>query len=242
MLPKKRIGHLAKGFFDGETAFLIGNGPSLNLHSRQEFQQLATRVTFGSNAIYLNYQLMGFLPTFFMVEDTLVAEDRAKDIISLRGPTKIFGEHLRYCLGADRQAVWANIHFRYDRYPNFPNWGDDWDSGFWVGGTVSYLHMQLAAFLGVQTLVLVGFDHEYHVPDGTALDGNTYTSQSEDPNHFNPDYFGPGKRWHRPQLDRMELAYERAKIEFENRGRRILNATIGGGLNVFDRTDLSNHL
>ena len=58
---------------------------------------------------------------------------------------------------------------------------------------------------------------------------------SDDPNHFNKEYFGKGKRWHDPMLDRMELAYNKAKTSFEDDGRSIINATVGGKLEIFDR-------
>jgi hypothetical protein len=67
--------------------------------------------------------------------------------------------------------------------------------------------------------------------------GNTITSTRADVNHFHADYFGEGKRWHLPRVDRMERAYVRARNTFEADGRRILNATKGGRLEVFPRVD-----
>ncbi|MFH0880095.1 MAG: hypothetical protein V2A34_10320, partial [Lentisphaerota bacterium] len=58
--------------------------------------------------------------------------------------------------------------------------------------------------------------------------------------HFHPDYFGKGFRWHIPRVDQMEVGYRLAKDAFERHGRKILNATAGGKLEVFDRVDVSS--
>ena len=58
---------------EGQRAFIIGNGPSLN---QCNLSLLRNEVTFGVNAIYLNRAKMGFYPTYYVVEDEFVAEDR----------------------------------------------------------------------------------------------------------------------------------------------------------------------
>ena len=65
----------------------------------------------------------------------------------------------------------------------------------------------------------------------------TITSTDDDPNHFHPDYFGKGKKWHDPQLDQVRTCYEYAKNVFEEHGRRIYNASKGGKLEVFPRVE-----
>ncbi|MCK4829996.1 hypothetical protein KA005_80495 [bacterium] len=111
------------------------------------------------------------------------------------------------------------------------------DEMVWVGGTVSYICLQLAYYMGFSDVYLIGFDHNYTKPDNVITDGTEWTSQGDDPNHFHPGYFGKGKRWHDPRVDRMEMAYKKAQIYFAADGRKICNATVGGCLEVFDRVD-----
>ena len=212
-------------------AFLIGNGPSLK---QLDLTVLRDEITFGVNAIYLNQAEMGFLPTHYVVEDSFVAEDRAAEILSLRGPQKWFGNYLQYCLG-DADANWLNVLVDYRNYPGFPHFSEDALRAVWVGGTVSYVCMQLAFYMGVETLYLVGFDHSYQIPDSGIRNGNEILSTGDDPNHFHADYFGKGYRWHDPMVERMEEAYVRAKATYEQHGRRIFNASAGGKLEVFPR-------
>jgi hypothetical protein len=60
-------------------------------------------------------------------------------------------------------------------------------------------------------------------------------STGDDPNHFAPNYFGKGFRWHLPDLEGSELAYRVAKHIFAMNGRKIFDATINGKLDVFPK-------
>lgn len=216
----------------GQRCFIMGNGPSLN---NCDLTKLQSEITFGVNSIFLNTEQMGFVPTYYVVEDILVAEDRARQIDAFKGPTKFFGNYLRRFLSDGPDVLWTNVRVDYRDYANFPHFSTDAVRQLWVGGTVSYICLQLAFHMGFKDVHLVGFDHNYSIPDDAKVDGNRIETTSTDPNHFHPDYFGKGYRWHNPRVDRMEIAYVRAKREFEAAGRHVTNATVGGKLEVFDR-------
>ena len=219
----------------GERCFIIGNGPSLN---KLDLTLLRGEITFGVNAIYTNYRQMGFYPTYYVIEDYLVAEDRAAEINAYdKSRVKFFGNYLRYCLQPDPSTILLNVLLDYREYPDFPHFSRNALRKVWVGGTVSYLCMQLAYFMGFSEVYLVGFDHSYSVPKDATRQNVVITSHSDDVNHFNPSYFGEGKRWHDPRVDRMTKAYVRAAEVFGNDGRVIKNATAGGMLEVFERVD-----
>jgi hypothetical protein len=219
----------------GQRCFVMGNGPSLNLC---DLSFLREEITFGFNSIFLNQNKMGFPPTYYVVEDVLVAEDRRNEINEYAGPqAKFFGEYLRCFLEPTPETVWTNVIMEYDEYPGFPHFSKNAARSLWVGGTVSYLALQLAYFMGFREVYMIGFDHNYAVPKDIKQDGARWTSQSADPNHFHPDYFGKGYRWHDPQVDRMERSYLRAREVYEADGRVIRNATVGGRLEVLERVD-----
>ena len=216
----------------GQRVFILGNGPSLN---NCDLKLLKNEITFGVNSIFLNYDNMGFHPTYYVVEDVFVAEDRAKEINAYKGPIKFFGNYLKYCLSDSEDTRWLNVRFRYDDYSDFPYFSTNADRMVWVGGTVSYICLQLAYYMGFPEVYLVGFDHSYTIPTDAQMSGTEIVSTGDDLSHFHPDYFGKGKRWHSPRVERMELAYEKAKKYFEADGRKIYNATVGGHLEVFER-------
>lgn len=217
----------------GKRCFIIGNGPSLN---HLDLTLLKNEFTFGVNAIYTNYDKMGFYPSFYVVEDIFVAEDRAPEINAYNHGPKFFGNYLKYCLTDNPDTYWMNVVL-YGQYKDFPRFSEFAAKEIYAGGTVSYLCMQLAFYLGFTEVYLIGFDHSYKIPKEALLKGTSITSTGDDPNHFKPDYFGKGKRWHDPQVDRMEEAYKKAKLHYENNGRKVYNATFGGHLEVFERKD-----
>ena len=62
-------------------------------------------------------------------------------------------------------------------------------------------------------------------------------SQGDDPNHFSVAYFGKGFRWQLPDLETSEVAYRMARKAYETDGRKVLDATIGGKLDIFEKVD-----
>src|SRR5205085_433432 len=94
--------------------------------------------------------------------------------------------------------------------------------------------IQLAYYMGFSDVYLVGVDHSYN------FSGTPHAEQlstGDDPNHFAPNYFGKGFRWHLPDLEGSELAYRVANYIYRTTGRRIYDATIGGKLQVFPKVE-----
>jgi hypothetical protein len=218
----------------GKRVFIIGNGPSLN---KLDLTKLKGEVTIGVNSIFLAEEKMGFVPTHYVVEDNFVAEDRAEQISAYKGSQKWFGNYLRYCLHDDPDVNWMNVRMKYDNYPNFPYFSHNFARQAWTGGSVTYVCMQLAYYLGASEVILIGFDHNYIVPESAEVEGMAITSTEDDPNHFDPSYFGKGYRWHDPVVDRMEEGYKKAARMFKNEGKRMVNATAGGKLECLPRID-----
>ena len=219
-----------KNKYRGRRAFIIGNGPSLN---RLNLCLLKNEVTIGCNGLFLIFDKMGFLPSVYTVEDRLVAEDRCRVINKIRGTIKIFPYDLRFLLKPDRNTVYINFK---RHYPRFPQFSDKCETCVYWGGTVTFMNLQLAYYLGIREVYLIGMDHNYASP--FAVDekkGTVIRSHSDDVNHFHPDYFGKGYRYHDPMVERMEVGYKTAKKFYETNGGVIYNATEGGKLDVFPR-------
>jgi len=222
--------------FVGQRCFVIGNGPSLN---NIDASLLKDEITFGVNAIYLLRKSMGFDPTFYVVEDTHVAKDRKIEIFLLENSIKIFGHYFYGSLYDSPETLWQNVILDYRNYPEFPYFSIDAFTRMWVGGTVSYICFQLAFYMGFSEVYLIGFDHSYIVPETATVIGNDIISQADDVNHFHPDYFGKGYKWHLPRLDRMEQCYIKTKRVFEAANKRVVNSTVGGELEVFPRINFN---
>lgn len=221
-----------KDAYKGRRMFIIGNGPSLN---KLDLSLLKNELTIGVNSIFLAREKLGGLPTHYVVEDLFVAEDRADQINDLRGTQKWFGNYLRHCLNPDPDTLWLNVRMRYDNYKNFPYFSKDACRQVWTGGSVTYICMQLAYYFGIEEAYLIGFDHHYDIPKSAIVKGLEIVSTADDPNHFDPTYFGKGYRWHDPMVDRMEKGYKKAARAFRERGGFMKNATAGGKLECLPR-------
>ena len=217
------------GEYPASRCFVMGNGPSL---LKCDLTLLKDELTVGSNAQYLIWDSMGFTPNFLTVEDRLVAEDRASELCAMDQPLKVFPRDLSYCLGESKNTVFINFVRGYKPFPRFSS---DFEKVVYWGGTVSFLNLQLAYYLGCKEIYLIGFDHYYQIPD--FVESHVITSQGDDVNHVHADYFGKGFRWHDPNLLRMEQAYLEARRFLEANGVKVFNATVGGHLEVFERVD-----
>src|SRR6218665_2202914 len=152
-----------KNKYKNQRCFIMGNGPSL---LKCDLTLLKNEVTIGSNANYLIWDKMGFVPNFLTVEDNLVAEDRAKELALIKTTTKVFPQDLLYCLKPDESSIFINFLRLHDPVPKFSS---DFENKVYWGGTVSYLNIQLAYFLGCNPIYLIGFDHSYKVPDSSKI-------------------------------------------------------------------------
>ncbi len=221
-----------KGIHKDKRAFILGNGPSL---AQCDLTLIADEVTIASNGIFLLYDSTIFRPTFYTVEDRLVAEDRKEQINQLTGSTKIIPWDLAKFIESDDDLVYVNF---IRNYRGFPKFASNFAKKVYWGGTVTYLNLQLAFYLGCKEIFLIGMDHNYLPPsDGDQKSGNVITSATNDANHFDPKYFGPGFRWHDPNVDRMETAYVEAGKFLKSRGISVYNASVGGKLELFPRVD-----
>ena len=212
----------------GQRAWIIGNGPSL---TKLDLALLKDEITFGVNGIWLLFDELGWKPKYYTVEDRFVAEDDAKIINEIHGPVKIFPKDLSDVLSPNNDTIYVNFHRGF--YPGFPRFSDCCNEAVYWGGTVTYMNMQLAHYMGCNPIYLIGMDMDYEVPDYN--EGNDILSREPDVNHFHPDYFGPGKRWHMPNVKRMILCLEHAGQFLAKKDIHVFNATAGGKLESFPR-------
>jgi hypothetical protein len=116
--------------------------------------------------------------------------------------------------------------------PGFSREPDRW---IYEGHTVTYVSLQIAYYMGFRTVLLVGVDHKY---DYEGMPNQEKRAEGKDVNHFHPDYFADGTRWHNPDLFRSRLSYQMAKTVYEIDGRRIVNLTPESELQVFETGDI----
>ncbi len=213
----------------GQRCFILGNGPSL---AKMDLRPLAGEWTFGLNRIYLLFDgmQMGFEPSYYCAANDLVLDQFACDIAALSMPKFLNWNGRRHFDPADESVLLLRQSLTLSDF-----FGDDLCKPICSGGTVTYLALQVAYYMGFHQVVLIGVDHRF-VDKGTPNRTETRTTE-HDENHFHPDYFPKGSRWQLPDLSRSEAAYGLAREAFEADGREIIDATLGGALEVFEKVD-----
>ena len=236
---KKRISQL-KNIYNEQKIVIVGNGPSLN---KINFDLLKSVKTISFNSIFLKKE---FKPFIYMVEDGAVARENYKTINKYKSEYRFFPKCYKSFLDYDENTYFFNMNRgMYEETStnyNMPRFSGDFSKRGYCGQSVTIMSLQLAFFMGFKDIGLIGMDFNYVIPKDTIIDGHNYLSQGEDPNHFHSNYFGAGKTWHDPKLENVKKSYELAKIIFESDNRNIVNCTIGGKLEVFQRKSLENFL
>lgn len=222
----------------GDRCVIVGNGPSLN---EMDLSRLSGEHTIAVNGIFYKTEETGFRPRYYVVEDSSVMRENIDAIRKYDVPFKFFPTHYQSLHPAHSNVAFFRMNrgFYEQSSPNYcvPRFSTDFSRRAFCGQSVTYINLQLAFFMGFSEVYLIGMDFSYHIPDSAIRDGDLITSTEDDPNHFNGAYFGAGKTWKDPKLDRVLQNYKNAKRMYEADGRRILNATVGGSLELFDRVD-----
>lgn len=208
----------------GQRAFIIGNGPSLQV---TDLSKLQREITFGMNRIYLLFPEIGFATTYFLSVNDLVVDQCAEEINSLSMPKFLSWRSHRVIQPE------LNTHYLHTTYTG-PRFCPDARKRLWEGATVTYVALQLAYFMGFDQVILIGVDHSFKA---VGRPNTTIVSNGDDPDHFHPQYFGKGFRWQLPDLDTSEIAYQMAREAYERAGRQVIDATVGGQLTIFPKVD-----
>jgi hypothetical protein len=252
----KRLKKL-KNDYSGNRCFIMGNGPSLN---QMPLNLLSEEYVWGLNRCYLLYKKITWRPAFYIAVDDLVVPDIAEELneMILVSPETIyfFPEAFLYA-GAIRQrnnVIW--FRHRGMNPKKGPNGYFSSKAGHYIriANTVTISAIQLAAYMGFNPIILIGCDTQFTIPDlvktcgevvdpGTSekISGYEITSHMDnDPNHFDPAYFGKGRKWHAPNISGMLLGYRYTRKVCDDMGVNVLNATKGGKLEIFPRVEFES--
>ncbi|HVX49980.1 MAG TPA: 6-hydroxymethylpterin diphosphokinase MptE-like protein [Chitinophagaceae bacterium] len=221
---RERLSKL-KNIHAGKRVFIIANGPSLK---QIDFSLLKNEYTIGMNRIYLMKDVNGFVPTYLACID-LKSQllQFTEDYDNLTIPC-FYSWLLR-----NKFSKKDNQYFIKDRLkPEFSK--DIARDGHGAGKSVTYACMQLAYYMGFSEAYLIGKDHSYNTSEKAGV-GIKSTGQED--NHFIKGYYKPGMNWDAPDYRSEEFSYKLARKAFEEDGRIIKDATIGGKLDVFEKVD-----
>ena len=235
------------GSHEGERVFLIGNGPSLN---RTPLYLLRDEYKMCFNRFHLILERLNWEIDFYVVVDNLVLNDMLAELDHVSRVTK----HL----------FLPDIHIRGEEYHKQVK---EYDNLYWVrhygggigfsteaprvfgGGSVVYEGIQILRFLGFREIVIVGVDLNFQVHQGVRAVADDPDGiepvKDDDPNHFDPRYFGKGRRYHQPEqhvIDNIRRRLADVATVMPGLGFRVVNAGYDSSVESFERRDFVEYL
>lgn len=215
----------------GEKAVILCNGPSLNL---VDFQLLKTKgvYTFGLNKINLLFDRTDFRPKSIVCVNRLVVDQNIDFYNATDIPLFVDS------VARNKIVYRCNIFYLHSMHVK-QEFATDVSVSICQGNTVTYVALQIAYHMGFSQVALVGCDHNFAVkgiPNTVAL------ADGKDVNHFDERYFSAGAAWQLPDILSSEVHYELAKTVFEAQGRKLVNCTEGGKLEILPRMDIEQFL
>jgi len=224
----RRILKNLKDKYNGQKSVIVCNGPSL---LKSDLSLLKNIFTFGLNKINLLFDGSDFRPSCIVVVNPFVIEQNSEFYNNTDIP--IFVD----TCGSKLIKSSSNVTFLHSSSQY--KFAQDCSISVFPGYTVTFVAMQLAFHLGFQEVALIGCDHNF----ATKGPANTVVVSGEkDDNHFAPNYFAGGVKWQLPDLAASEAAYSLAYEVYSAHGRKLVNATEGGKLEVLPRVSLEKFL
>jgi len=243
----------------GDRCFVMGNGPSLN---KMNLSNLEGEVVFGCNSCHLLFDRISWRPKYYSCIDSRVLPDISEEIIRMHEqnpqmvlffPSKLHihdgtgtvKDTKQYIPKNPNRYYFNHVRLSEDNLP-WSAFSIDVDNHVIMPHTVSITLLQLALYMGFKDIYLIGCDTSYVVPGTVTQEGPEYmgygkllltSTKNDDPNHFDPRYFGAGRKWHNPKVGEMIKHYGWAKRVINSCGSKVYNATMGGNLEVFPRVN-----
>jgi glycosyltransferase involved in cell wall biosynthesis len=216
---------LLKNRHAGQTAWIVGNGPSVRV---EDLDRLAGRLTIGFNRFHLAHGATKLRPTYTFSADAQMIEDFGQRIVDESGGTVFIAHPSAPDLLGD--YVWLRLA------PVFPPlFSKRPDRIVSPGGSTPYVAMQVAYYMGVRKFYVYGADFTFRF-EGVKTGGDVFRSVTGEGNHFIADYRS-GRPWCPPSLVDIGVAFFNARLIMEAEGGFVRNATRGGALEIFPRVD-----
>ena len=230
-----RLKHL-RDKYEGKRCFIVGNGPSLTI---EDLDKLKGEHCFAFNKIYEVFDKTDWRPEFYMVLDNDVIKTTATHIEKVRAKFKILNVMGKVVgLKEDDSTIffcsygWYRIReFAYKK----KHISKDISQYISLNFTVTCAAIETAIYLGFKEIVLVGIDNSF----SRWIDGKGVVHNKDVENYR---LTSPHQFQSLCYLDAVNSCY-RCYCDYAQKNNiKILNATKGGSLEVFERIDLDKAL
>lgn len=219
-----------KNIHVGRRCFIIGNGPSLQA---TDLNVLAkhNEITFAFNRIYNIFEQTSWRPTYYISQDEKMLRNTWEKMCTVPAKERFFPIEMKWYYNIPLH----NALFFHQQNPKDilkPIFSENISQFIGNSKTVAFTAMQLAVYMGIREIYLIGTDHHFHtsinakgeiIVDPTARD------------YFCDAYNIDKKDLYIPNTDESTYTFIAAKQYGDAHGIKIFNATRGGKLEVYPR-------
>ncbi len=242
-----------KNKYEGQRCFIIGNGPSLRA---SDLDKIKGEFSIASHRIFLIFNETEWRPNIYTAMDPAIIKASLPEMSALKAELKLIAVKPEDRMSAIDGVLPLRLFFNTGYWIHkgtLPPFSNDITRGVENGMFVTYTNLQIAMYLGFKEIVLMGMDHQYkkhwHIDSGirqrpelfdgfkdVPITGRFVNVRDVKQNHFSPDYLGKNYQ-SSYSVDEATLAYLSARNYAEEHGVKIINATRGGKLDVFERVN-----
>ena len=229
-----------RNFYEGRRCFIIGNGPSLTIRDLETLKKFG-EISIASNSIYNLFGDTEWRPSIYTVHDFQEIKKTREKISEVKTDLKIIAMSASGRVYDIDDAILIRL---IEPEKGAVRFSDDISRCVYDGGTVTYVSIQCAVYMGFSEIILLGVDHSFAREQ--TKDGRI-TVNDEIKNHFQKyqtnEFWGNGQTDEEAVVFPLDFATDAfivAKNYADEHGIRILNATRGGKLEVFERVDFDS--
>lgn len=218
----------------GERCFIIGNGPSLKMG---DLDKLKNEITFASNKIFLAYEETDWRPTYYCIEDYLVASQNRNILDNIHSEIFIEKTTLDFLNSSEAMV----FEFRHDGTKD--GFSKDVTHGLMHGYSIVCSQMQIAYYMGIKEIYLLGVDFSfvYNEKEASSVFHNIQCYEyNNDVNHFTDKYRVKGELWTHPDLEKQYGFFSYVQRNVVGDGFKIYNASRQTKLDVFPRVNFDS--
>ena len=222
-----------KNKYEGGRCFIVGNGPSLRI---EDLEAIRNEYSFGANRIYNLFSSTTWRPTFYMSVDLDVLRHSWQELDTYDFNEMFLATPLDFDMSLFKNKatrIFQDPRFVVNKYNDLTAYiSEDVSKVFSVGYTVTFTAIQFAIYMGFKEIYLIGMDFNFSTKREKS---GKITKDDSVQDHFYAKKYQATVPFF---YDNNLYAYNVAREYAEKHGIRILNATRGGKLEVFERVNM----
>lgn len=219
----------------GERCFIIGNGPSLKI---EDLDSLINEYTFAANRIYNFLSQTEWRPTYYLSVDRDVMRHSIQELNKYDFKELFLATDMNFDmtkLKGKATRIFLDNKFHVNKYNDLSAYiCEDVSKSFSDGYTVTFVAIQFAIYMGFKKIYLLGMDFNFSTMISSS--GKKIVNKDVKDHFYEKKYQATVPCFY----DNNLYAYNVAKEYADSHDIKILNATRGGKLEVFERVDFDS--